>query len=887
MILKSTIVSSLTEAGLWIDDMIYSFISLVYNLINKLAQIQIFDSATISGFSKRVYVLLGIFMLFKLSFSMITYLVNPDEFSDKSKGFGSLIKNVIISMVLMVATPYIFAEAFYVQKMILEDGTIIKLIYPPATDENGVSYSHVTDTVGDDIKFILFSQFVRPNNLISECSEFYLFDDDGKRVMNDEGRTLLTDTCKTKLAELFGGDSDDNYIYYVDGMEYESYELLTSEPTIYSETTKLVDAKGRTVKKSIITYHWVLSTIVGIVTLLILVTICLDVAVRTIKLGFYQLIAPIPIISNCDPKNKKDGMLQKWSKACVQTYLDLFIRLFGLFFGIYVVILLANSMYFDGIVSIILIIGALMFAKQLPKILQDLTGLKLDGKFTLNPFKKIKNEIPEGLSKGLEKARLRATGAAGGFLAGVIGGGNKFGQKVLSGAMGTVRGAVKGKGFAAGLSAQADSNRKMREARIAGATFWGGVGAAAGSVFGLDKAHLEKESKRIRSNEDAVKKAYREKIEPKKNNLTTAKTNIKDRAAKAKAAASRHKAVQESFSAMDKRAGDKIDQSEAGRLSTEHHAREINYQELIQNKQGTGVKYVNGQATYLKKGEAETEMFNKMVDNNLLSGAWTSKIDASTGLETIFGRDGQVVGTRYSSNSISQYKTKMDNDYQDAKFDYISACIASKKGEEEFIGVDGQKHSVAEVMGVKTNDDGTVKRDASGKVITNTDATIDGSYKELEVRLQNLGDSVQVTEYSYSVDATTGTVSETAGSVHDVEAEEGFDRALKSTGKALKAQFGQSKGVVKAIGNYTLNGDNAVQEIDDTIVHLEQTTEVEGLIDEHGHKISTKNADGTINEAATYSKAKDRNARDKAAQDARIGQSDVEHKAADAARITK
>ena len=120
MILKSStsMMNSLVEAGLWIDDMIYSLISSVYSLINQLAQTQIFTSGDISGFSRRIYALLGIFMLFKLSFSMITYLVNPDEFSDKSKGFGSLIKNVIITMILIVAVPYIFAEAYYVQKMI-------------------------------------------------------------------------------------------------------------------------------------------------------------------------------------------------------------------------------------------------------------------------------------------------------------------------------------------------------------------------------------------------------------------------------------------------------------------------------------------------------------------------------------------------------------------------------------------------------------------------------------------------------------------------------------------------------------------------------------------------------------------------------------------------
>ena len=98
------------EIALSIDRTIYTWIPSVYELIVKLAGYEVFSPEQINGLSRRVYALIGIFMLFKLSFSMISYIVNPDDFSDKSKGFGGLIKNVIISLVLIVAVPYIFAE---------------------------------------------------------------------------------------------------------------------------------------------------------------------------------------------------------------------------------------------------------------------------------------------------------------------------------------------------------------------------------------------------------------------------------------------------------------------------------------------------------------------------------------------------------------------------------------------------------------------------------------------------------------------------------------------------------------------------------------------------------------------------------------------------------
>ena len=42
----------------------------------------------------RIYLLLGIFMLFKVAFSMIQYLIDPNSFSDSAKGFGKLVTNL-------------------------------------------------------------------------------------------------------------------------------------------------------------------------------------------------------------------------------------------------------------------------------------------------------------------------------------------------------------------------------------------------------------------------------------------------------------------------------------------------------------------------------------------------------------------------------------------------------------------------------------------------------------------------------------------------------------------------------------------------------------------------------------------------------------------------
>ena len=71
---------------------------------------------------------LSVFMVFKLSISIINYVINPDALSDKSKGFGKLITNVVISLILLAITPNLFNMAFNLQTDILNSNAIYQII---------------------------------------------------------------------------------------------------------------------------------------------------------------------------------------------------------------------------------------------------------------------------------------------------------------------------------------------------------------------------------------------------------------------------------------------------------------------------------------------------------------------------------------------------------------------------------------------------------------------------------------------------------------------------------------------------------------------------------------------------------------------------------------
>ena len=125
--------SWLTDIFRWlffqIDNIVYGLISILYELLMYLANLDLFgissmytgsgfvldDNNLIFKFASRIYVFLGVIMLFQIAFAILQYMVNPDAFSDKGKGFGKLVTNCLVSLVLVVTVPFIFVFAYFIQ----------------------------------------------------------------------------------------------------------------------------------------------------------------------------------------------------------------------------------------------------------------------------------------------------------------------------------------------------------------------------------------------------------------------------------------------------------------------------------------------------------------------------------------------------------------------------------------------------------------------------------------------------------------------------------------------------------------------------------------------------------------------------------------------------
>lgn len=361
---------------------IYSLISILFDVFYNLANIRILNAgyevngiwhdAPITVIYKRVTLLLGIIMVFYVTFQFIKYVLEPDTFSDKEKGGEKLVFKLIIVVVLMGTVPTIFDKAYDVQRLILNSHLIDKVLI-------GNANSNV-ESFGKNLSANVFSLFYYQDVSVSEG----LICEDNL-------------TCQEIVKMNLGG--------------------ITRAGSMPVITTGL----GKKVSDGRYAIHfdaW-FAMGVGLFLCYILVLYVVDVGVRVAQLTYLQIIAPIPIIAYLSPK--KEGMFQKWVKQCVITFLDLFIRLFIICFMLLVISNINISSIGESInanvdettktwVYIALILGLLLFAQKAPKLIQELfpnMGAAM-GNFGLKPGDRMPALAAKAAAMGLGGASALA-----------------------------------------------------------------------------------------------------------------------------------------------------------------------------------------------------------------------------------------------------------------------------------------------------------------------------------------------------------------------------------------------------------------------------------------------------------------------------------------------
>jgi hypothetical protein len=123
------------------DVIAYTLIGLVYQLFMLISEAGIFSQASIQAFASRIYVLLGLFMIFRVSISLVTYILNPDSFSKGDVGAPALLKGFVFALLGIVLVPYVFEAAYSLQRIVLKDNLIGNLIMGMSWRNNTLKYN--------------------------------------------------------------------------------------------------------------------------------------------------------------------------------------------------------------------------------------------------------------------------------------------------------------------------------------------------------------------------------------------------------------------------------------------------------------------------------------------------------------------------------------------------------------------------------------------------------------------------------------------------------------------------------------------------------------------------------------------------------------------------
>lgn len=455
-----------------IDFLIYSIVGWTVEGIFNLSFLTASEKVT-KVIYNRIYVILALFMVFKLSFSFLQYVISPDAMTDKEKGVGKLIARTITMVAILILLPIFFfsADLFPGQNApvlsMLQNGVIKTLpkVILGISDDTGQLQNSAKEN-GNAMALNMLTSLYYPN----ECKD--------------------STTCETQLNDLSSFTSS---LTVADGQVYMYY------------------------------YMWPLTTICGIALILILGGIALDVATRTFKLMILQMIAPIPVMSYIDPKSSKDGAFNSWIKTFVSTYIDIFVKIASVYLLLLLIRELFNNNLFGdyrknmgfnaaNFVTVFLVIGLFKFAKEIPKFIKDALGIKAGGGGSfMDSMKSLAGAAGAVGGAAIGAAGGLAGGATSGYAAARAAGNNKFTSalkgvgKGLGGLVpGLARGGYQGgKGAAKGnvfaglggaVASQAAINQRKAEAAAGGSTFFGRTAARASELFtGQTPADRDKE----------------------------------------------------------------------------------------------------------------------------------------------------------------------------------------------------------------------------------------------------------------------------------------------------------------------------------------------------------------------------------------------------------
>lgn len=378
--------------------LVYNLVELLYRVFASISNVNLFSKSVFDKFTARMYSVVAILMLFILAYNLILMIINPDD----KKGTGQttkFVKEVVISLILIILLPLVFNYMAIFQKHILDSQIITKIVLGGSTgdansdcdfskytsldklDSENIStatlkrkcekYNGLTPSVQGAyiMNATMVGSFLYPINYNFNKCEDFIIKCDGTDLKNCDKDSKISDK---KDRELCG-----KYFYNYKMTQYDGgiWHLLNN--SYFKNMVKDEDQK-------ILNFNYFLALVGGILALIMFASYTIMIGIRVAKLGFLELISPIPVMMRMIPK-QKEAFFDKWLKELKNTYLDVFIRLIIINFALFSISLVPDvieqlSASGDDSLAVVLlakfvvILGILQFAKETPDLIKEFFG---------------------------------------------------------------------------------------------------------------------------------------------------------------------------------------------------------------------------------------------------------------------------------------------------------------------------------------------------------------------------------------------------------------------------------------------------------------------------------------------------------------------------------
>lgn len=410
-----------TLGGIFIclfDTVAYTLVSVSYRIFLAVSELDLFGGGTAGAalyemFTKKMYLVLSVVMLFIFAYELILLLINPD--GDGTKKTTGLLKDFVISIALVVVLPVVFKYMTVFQLHVVKSNTIGALVLGTAPTSSNTAET----AYGDSIGMVVLMAFYHPqgagyDSFFETTGEFKGID---QAVTDCEaGGKASHDTCQSWAEAL----DKWNTKMQNSGLVFAGLNDITYNSGLINT---LGDSDGSE-------YMWILCTGCGILVAWFFISYAIDLGTRAVKLGVLEIISPIPVMFNAIPKMKKS--FETWKGELIKTYVELFVRLAIIFFIVklctlvpeFVEIIFKDPMtgvkgdfFVKAITMVVLILGLLKFAKEAPELFKSLfdNGGGLFKGLNFKPGVKGRIESNEYAMKGMSAVTGAALGTVGNF----------------------------------------------------------------------------------------------------------------------------------------------------------------------------------------------------------------------------------------------------------------------------------------------------------------------------------------------------------------------------------------------------------------------------------------------------------------------------------------